>query len=310
MARRYLMSWNARHRRWMKEYKGKKYAVSCRQLGVPETKEASYQAANGWWERKKAEIDAGRQIVRLPLEDVGLANIGLRPEKVTDFQSFLDALPVRVVYPAGGGGEYILITGTQEPSPEEVAEIIKRRRSVEAVPPPDGPPAEVPLDPHTKLIMVNPPAWGDVATELQRLVVQEIGKAIVSGQHLPDGIAENLPPARVQQLETGLKGLRGEPTVPVERTVGGQVEGWVRGYQVQVASGQLAPDRADNIRIAIEHFKNFVGSDADVATIDSQLTDPLQRLFHMRFCEVEIGYAPFSRGPGERSPGLSSSMAC
>jgi integrase len=57
MARVYNMTWVASSRRWLKEYKGRKYAVSCRQLGVPETKEGSYQAANAWWQAKKAELD-------------------------------------------------------------------------------------------------------------------------------------------------------------------------------------------------------------------------------------------------------------
>jgi integrase len=41
----------------MKEYRGKKYAVSCRQLNAPESKEGSYMQANSWWANKKAEID-------------------------------------------------------------------------------------------------------------------------------------------------------------------------------------------------------------------------------------------------------------
>jgi len=41
----------------MKEYKKKKYAVSCRQLEAPPTKEGSYQQANAWWEAKKASLD-------------------------------------------------------------------------------------------------------------------------------------------------------------------------------------------------------------------------------------------------------------
>ena len=57
MARVYQMSWVPARRGWMKEYRGKKYAVSCRQLNAPETKEGSYQAANAWWASKKAEID-------------------------------------------------------------------------------------------------------------------------------------------------------------------------------------------------------------------------------------------------------------
>jgi integrase len=47
----------------MKEYKGRKYAVSCRQLGTPETKEASYRQANAWWQRTKAQVDGYTPVV-------------------------------------------------------------------------------------------------------------------------------------------------------------------------------------------------------------------------------------------------------
>ncbi len=57
MARVYTMTWIPGRHGWMKEYRGKKYAVSCRQLGAAESKEGSYQQANAWWERKKAEVD-------------------------------------------------------------------------------------------------------------------------------------------------------------------------------------------------------------------------------------------------------------
>jgi integrase len=39
-------------------YKGKLYFVTCRELGVPASKEASYQAANAWWRLKQVELDA------------------------------------------------------------------------------------------------------------------------------------------------------------------------------------------------------------------------------------------------------------
>jgi len=52
-----LMSWVKAGRRWLKQYKGKTYAISCRQLGVGETKEDSAAAANAWWRAKQAELD-------------------------------------------------------------------------------------------------------------------------------------------------------------------------------------------------------------------------------------------------------------
>jgi integrase len=57
MARQYSMSWIASRLRWMKMYKGRRYVISCKALGVPGTKEGSHQAANRWWEAKKAELD-------------------------------------------------------------------------------------------------------------------------------------------------------------------------------------------------------------------------------------------------------------
>ena len=38
-------------------HRGKLYVVSCRQLGVPETKEASWRAANEWWEQQQGIAD-------------------------------------------------------------------------------------------------------------------------------------------------------------------------------------------------------------------------------------------------------------
>src|SRR5262249_2662701 len=57
VAKKLLMTWDADTRRWLKKYKGRMYAVSCRQLEAPPTKEASGSAANAWWLRKQAEID-------------------------------------------------------------------------------------------------------------------------------------------------------------------------------------------------------------------------------------------------------------
>lgn len=57
MPANYSMTWDAKYRRWQKMYRGVFYKVSCRKLGAPETKEASYQAANEWWRSKLAELN-------------------------------------------------------------------------------------------------------------------------------------------------------------------------------------------------------------------------------------------------------------
>ena len=59
MPRSYLMTWESGTRRWRIKHRNKVYTISCRALGVPPTKEQSYQAANAWWTAKRAEIEAG-----------------------------------------------------------------------------------------------------------------------------------------------------------------------------------------------------------------------------------------------------------
>jgi hypothetical protein len=43
--------------RWVKMFRGKRYRVSCAELGTPATIEASGEAANQWWKRKQAELE-------------------------------------------------------------------------------------------------------------------------------------------------------------------------------------------------------------------------------------------------------------
>jgi integrase len=51
------MSYVPKQKRWIKQYQGKSYSVSCKQLGTGAGKDASWLAANSWWERKQAELE-------------------------------------------------------------------------------------------------------------------------------------------------------------------------------------------------------------------------------------------------------------
>lgn len=51
------MNWNRKEKRWRIQYRGKKYAVSPRQLNTPYSEEASRPAAREWWKKKQKEID-------------------------------------------------------------------------------------------------------------------------------------------------------------------------------------------------------------------------------------------------------------
>jgi integrase len=184
MARVFQMSWIAKTATWMKEYKKRKYAVSCRQLGAPPTKEGSYRQANDWWARKKAEID-GYTLTPAPPT----------PGTPEAFHRILEAW-----------------AGASVETPEEAWEVIQH-------------------------LVDNFHTVRDKQT-LQTFI------------HGPDRLAQ-------LQQEAGL--VFDSPAVPVEKSVGAQVDRWVATQQAQVGAGNLTPDRADNNRIALYHFRDWCG---------------------------------------------------
>src|SRR5262249_3965070 len=76
------MNWIPSQRRWSRMHKGKRYYISPRQLGCPETKEDSIHAANRWWRKKVAEIDSVPP--QAPQERILLNLIGRPNDKLTD----------------------------------------------------------------------------------------------------------------------------------------------------------------------------------------------------------------------------------
>ncbi|WP_165073872.1 tyrosine-type recombinase/integrase [Paludisphaera rhizosphaerae] len=99
MPSRYRMTWYPSARRWRKCVKGKWYSVSCKQLGVPETKEASWKAANEWWEREQALVDA-------PSEDDRVAQAVRVKNLVDDFAKLDDQARREAVEALLGVGSY------------------------------------------------------------------------------------------------------------------------------------------------------------------------------------------------------------
>src|SRR5436309_1160275 len=93
------MTWVPSRRRWTAMHKGQRFWVSCKALGVPETKEDSYQAANAWWIAKRAEIDAAsRPPARQPqpLDDLAAAYLDKTPEVFADGRALVLALMDRL----------------------------------------------------------------------------------------------------------------------------------------------------------------------------------------------------------------------
>lgn len=115
----YHMSWVASTRRWKKMFRGKMHVVSCRQLGVPETKEASWRAANEWWEQQEKLAD-------IPVEDDRVARAAKVSNLVRDFSKLDDDARREAVEALLGTGAYdglkaqanTMLAGMDTPSPE------------------------------------------------------------------------------------------------------------------------------------------------------------------------------------------------
>jgi integrase len=58
VARKFSMTYVSNQKRWTKDYRGRIYSVSCKQLGCAPGKEASAPAMESWWDKKRAEVDA------------------------------------------------------------------------------------------------------------------------------------------------------------------------------------------------------------------------------------------------------------
>lgn len=99
MAKRYQMTWIPGGRRWRRVYKGKVYLVSCRQLGVPDTKDASWKAANEWWQEQERLAD-------IPPEDDRMQRAARISNLVRDFGKLDDDARREAVEALLGAGSY------------------------------------------------------------------------------------------------------------------------------------------------------------------------------------------------------------
>jgi len=103
------MTWQAPTKRWFKKWKGKIYAVSCRQLGVEPSKEASTAAANDWWEAKLKEIESAP-----PTEQDLRINAFKVWSMVQDWGQLDEASREKLVDSLVGAGQYQKLKGQAE----------------------------------------------------------------------------------------------------------------------------------------------------------------------------------------------------
>ncbi len=249
MARVYHMAWVPARRGWMKQYNGHKYAVSCRQLSeqlgipVPESKEGSYQAANQWWARKKQELDeASRPQVRplLPMEDMVTALLGYQGPLTEQ-----DANTLNMLSACGEAG--------LNQQPEVHVRINEEGEAVDCWPASLGP---------------NPTPEDRI-----RLAVNTIGARILrqmlQGQPFPEESVNLLSPARMNQLQDSLAGVRGEASAPQEKTVRFHADAWLQSIKTQANLKGCKDAHYHNSKIGIEHFVRFLGEGADVGSINA-----------------------------------------
>jgi hypothetical protein len=81
------MTWVASQRRWTRMHNGKRYYISAKKLGCPETKEASVAAANRYWIAKQAELDAQPSPLSRP-EQIAMAFMGFNSRE--EWQNWLN----------------------------------------------------------------------------------------------------------------------------------------------------------------------------------------------------------------------------
>jgi integrase len=221
MPRHYTMTPVPSQKRWLKQYEGKTYSVSFRQLdklygpGIPPTIDGSYQWANAWWSQKKLQIDmqaAARRRPAFPMEDIAAAMLG------RDDSYPLDELPEHPDYP--GERDYM--------RPEDAQRMIRH------------------------------------------MVVQAVEEYLKSGR-LPFNVEAVLPPARVNQIEEGVRLIEGRPQAAApDQSVQAHADAWYKHLDARVAAGELSPDRRKHQEGRLKHLVAFLGPEADVAGITKQ----------------------------------------
>ncbi len=253
MARSFEMTWIANRRGWMKEYKGKKYAVSCRQLGAEETKEGSYQAANAWWERKRAEIDGRPEDSASDTAPDPVAVLGrlLAGHTVREFEGIASqgsaavkvlTLLERLAQDAAGPVERLPNGSFVGPMPDLDAALAQLRGGAGM---PKGMLGEVLSLPDNVLGMVN--------TVLAPYIQEK----------------QLTPTDQIYHLERLANDLKGPKATETARTIAAHAEAWHKTQEATVSAGLLTPDRCSNNRTCLAHFRTFLTDTADVGTIDA-----------------------------------------
>jgi len=233
----YLMTWEPKPRRWRKMYQGKLFTVSCRDLGVLETKEASYQAANAWWAGKRAEIEEGP---RRPHDGI-LAELELR----RDLSRNLGAEPEAEVLDQKIG----LIKAMEDEPRADVAQALCDMEVFEEI-------------------------WPDNSSTDARIAIARRNGIDVPDEVDPS-VLDYLFGDRRLRLDRDLRNIVERiqevgVKVPEARTMCTQVDRFLALERVRVDGGQLSISEFDTIRRCLFNFRDWVGGGTSIESIDAE----------------------------------------
>jgi integrase len=120
--------------------------------------------------------------------------------------------------------------------------------------------------------------------------IQAAADALVQAHRaspLPPGFAaQALGETSARQLDRVLPVMLEGPPAPADRSVGGQVKRWVTTQQALVGAGKITPDRADNNRICVLHFRDFLRVESHLEAVNEEA---LHGFFLHCLAKVEAG---------------------
>jgi integrase len=229
----YEMTWIKASRQWQKRHKGRLYAVSVKQLQrafptlpVQPTKEGSRDAANLWWQRKRAELTLTEEQAQ-PCLDPASAQVRniLRKVDVQQLQGLVTqgkaAAKVLAILESASvhGGEARQIDNDTwvgpMPVPELTAEALGRNEALPA----------------------------------------ELIDTVLAGEPLPEE-------ERNQELKRlGRAILPDKPVVDPDRTLGAQAKAWGNFQLARARAGNISPGRFDAYRRNLQPFIEFCGGE-------------------------------------------------
>ncbi|HWG43579.1 MAG TPA: hypothetical protein VN688_12400 [Gemmataceae bacterium] len=153
---------------------------------------------------------------------------------------------------------------------------------------PIAPPAD---DEPVDEIVIDAPDPDEAETIRRREVMGLLERLLFGADtRMPETAAAQLPPARVQQFEDAVKGIRGDsPSRTKDKTCGEMVQEYLAKQKVRIGVKQVSADRWNGMRFGLSHTIAFCGPDAAISTITAE---KLEGFYY--FCLAKIGEKEWS----------------